>query len=219
MDCYTVGPTLGGGANALLNDDGSLFMPQCYESFEILDKGPLRFTVRFTYPEQEKEGEKVRETRIISLDAGSQFNRVIIGYQGLSKSVRMAAGTVVHKDNPTAYVLSEEGGYLGYEDLGDASVYTAKYRDELARQMGRIYVGLLFPDTHISMTYQSRENGIATGHVLGISTYQPNTTYTYYFGSGWDKNPNTNFHSLTDWEAHLNYAAKCVRNPLKLSVR
>ena len=36
MDCYTVGPTLGGGANALLNDDGSLFMPQCYKTSRFL---------------------------------------------------------------------------------------------------------------------------------------------------------------------------------------
>ena len=219
MDCYTVGPTLGGGANALLNADGSLFMPQCYESFEIVDKGPLRFTVRFTYPEQEIEGEKVRETRNISLDAGSQFNRVTISYHGLSKPKKMAAGLVVHKDNPTAYVLSQENGYMGYEDLGDASVYNAKYRDELGRQMGKIYVGLLFPSKEITTTYQQRENGIATGHILGITTYQPKTTYTYYFGSGWNKNPNTDFHSLTDWEAHLSHAANCVRTPLKLSVK
>jgi hypothetical protein len=38
MDCYTVGPTLGGGANALLNADGTLFMPKCYKTFEILDQ-------------------------------------------------------------------------------------------------------------------------------------------------------------------------------------
>lgn len=219
MDCYTVGPTLGGGANALLNADGSLFMPQCYKTFEILDQGPLRFTVCFTYPEQEFNGEKVTETRTIFLDAGSQFNRVTIAYQGLTKPVKMAAGTVIHQSNPSAYVLSQENGYMGYEDLGDPSVYHVKYRDELAKQMGKIYIGLLFPDTHISTTYQQRENGIATGHILGISTYQPNTTYTYYFGSGWDKNPNTGFHSLTDWEAHLNHAAMSVRNPLKLSVK
>ena len=219
MDCYTVGPTLGGGANALLNSDGSLFMPQCYKTFEVLDNGPLRFTLRFTYPEQDFNGEKVTETRTISLDAGSQFNRVTIAYHGLSKPVKMAAGTVVHKDNPNAYVLSQENGYMGYEDLGDASVYNAKYREVLAKQMGKIYIGLLFPDTHITTTYQQRENGIATGHILGIATYQPNTTYTYYFGSGWNKNPNTGFHSLTDWEAHLSHAALSVRNPLKISVK
>ena len=219
MDCYTVGPTLGGGANALLKEDGSLFMPQCYKTFEILDQGPLRFTVRFTYPEQEFNGEKMTETRTISLDAGSQFNRVTIAYQGLSKPVKMAAGTVIHQSNPSAYVLSQENGYMGYEDLGDPSVYNAKYRDELAKQMGKIYIGLLFPEKDITTTYQQRENGIATGHILGISTYQPNMTYTYYFGSGWDKNPNTCFHSLTDWEAHLSHAAISVRNPLKLSVK
>ena len=219
MDCYTVGPTLGGGANALLKEDGSLFMPQCYKTFEILDQGPLRFTVCFTYPEQEFNGEKVTETRTISLDAGSQFNRVTIAYQGLSKPVKMAAGTVIHQSNPSAYVLSQENGYMGYEDLGDPSVYNAKYRDEFAKQMGKIYIGLLFPEKDITTTYQQRENGIATGHILGISTYQPNMTYTYYFGSGWDKNPNTGFHSLTDWEAHLSHAAMSVRNPLKLSVK
>ena len=219
MDCYTVGPTLGGGANALLKEDGSLFMPQCYKTFEILDQGPLRFTVRFTYPEQEFNGEKVTETRTISLDAGSQFNRVIIAYQGLSKPVKMAAGTVIHQSNPSAYVLSQENGYMGYEDLGDPSVYKAKYRDDFAKQMGKIYIGLLFPEKDITTTYQQRENGIATGHILGISTYQPNMTYTYYFGSGWEKNPNTGFHSLTDWEAHLSHAAMSVRNPLKLSVK
>ena len=59
MDCYTVGPTLGGGANALLATDGSLIMPQCYKSYKILDQGPLRFTVELTYPQREIEGEKV----------------------------------------------------------------------------------------------------------------------------------------------------------------
>ena len=219
MDCYTVGPTLGGGANALLNADGSLFMPQCYKTFDILDNGPLRFTVRFTYPEQQYgNGEKVTETRTISLDAGSHFNRVSVTYDGLSQQTKMAAGTVIHKSNPSAYVLSQDNGYLGYEDLGDPSVYNAKYKDELAKQMGKIYIGLLFPSKSITTTYQPRENGIATGHILAIADYKPSTSYTYYFGSGWDKNPSTSFTDLTAWEAFLSTSARNVRNPLKVSV-
>lgn len=218
MDCYTVGPTLGGGANALLNEDGSLFMPKCYKTFEILDQGPLRFTVRFTYPEQNFNGEKIVETRIISLDAESHFNRVAISYRGLTKPYNMVAGTVVHKSNPSAYIISNENGYLGYEDLGDASVYNEKYRNELSKQMGKIYIGLLFPEKSISMSYQQRENGIAAGHILASMLYKPNTTYTYYFGSGWDKNPNTNLNSLTDWEAYLNKAAQWMRQPLKVKL-
>lgn len=219
MDCYTVGPTLGGGANALLNADGSLFMPKCYKKFEILDQGPLRFTVRFTYPEQDFGGEKVTETRVISLDAGSHFNRVSVSYAGLTKPVQMASGTVVHKSNPSAYVLSQECGYLGYEDLGDASVYNAKYKEELAKQMGKIYIGLLYPDKTIRTTYQARENSLATGHILAITTLQPAASYTYYFGSGWDKNPATGFSDLTAWEAFLSQSAEEVRSPLKVRVK
>lgn len=218
MDCYTVGPTLGGGANALLHPDGSLFMPQCYKTFEILDKGPLRFTVRFTYPTQQFGGQPLTETRTITLDAGSQFNRVSVTYDGLTTPAQMAAGIVIHQSNPTAYVLSSESGYMGYEDLGDPSVYSTKYRDQLATQMGKIYVGMLFP-TPITTAYQQRPNGIATGHILATATIRPYTPYTYYFGSGWDKNPNTDFHSLTQWEAHLSHAALCVKHPLEIALR
>lgn len=218
MDCYTVGPTLGGGANALLNPDGTLFMPQCYKTFEILDKGPLRFTVRFTYPTQQFGGQPLTETRTITLNAGSQFNRVSVTYDGLTAPAQMAAGIVIHQSNPTAYILSSESGYMGYEDLGDPSVYSAKYRDQLATQMGKIYVGMLFP-TPITTAYQQRPNGIATGHILATATIRPSTPYTYYFGNGWNKNPNTDFHSLTQWEAHLSHAAQCVRNPLKINIK
>ena len=219
MDCYTVGPTLGGGANALLGADGALLMPPCYKTFEILDQGPLRFTVRFTYPTQDFNGQPVTETRIVTLDAGSHFNRASVAYEGLATPVQMAAGIVVHQSNPTAYVLSSQSGYIGDEVLGDPTVYHAKYRDEFAAQMGRIYVGLLFPDSHIATSYQQRPNGIATGHILATATVRPATAYTYYFGSGWSGNPNTDFHTLTDWEAYLSRAAQGVRTPLKVSLK
>lgn len=49
LDCYKVGPTLGGGAAALLVDDAIVY-PYCYVGEpEILDNGPLRFTVKLNY--------------------------------------------------------------------------------------------------------------------------------------------------------------------------
>ena len=55
--------------------------------------------------------------------------------------------------------------------------------------------------------------------VIGISNYKPFSTYTYYFGSGWSRNPATNFQSLTDWEAYLSRFAQQVKSPLKVSVK
>jgi len=214
MDCYTVGPTLGSGANALVNADGSLCMPKCYKSFEILDNGPLRFRVKLTYPEIEYNGQKIVETRIITLDAGSQFNKVTVSYEGLTGTPNIASGVVIHQQNPTAYVINKENGYLGYEDLGDASVYNKNYKDELSRQMGKIYVGTIYVDKLTEAKYQERKNGIATGHILGIAPYK--TEYTYYFGTAWSKNPNWGVQSLAEWEALLSSTSEKVKKPMKV---
>ncbi len=70
LDCYKVGPTLGGGTAALMVDDEIVY-PYCYATQEILDNGPLRFTVKLVYnPLTIKENTDVVETRLISLDAG-----------------------------------------------------------------------------------------------------------------------------------------------------
>ncbi len=48
MDCYAVGPTLGAGVAALMVND-TIIYPWCYKHQEILDNGPLRFTVKLEF--------------------------------------------------------------------------------------------------------------------------------------------------------------------------
>ena len=48
MDCYAVGPTLGCGTAALMAGD-TIIYPYCYRTQEILDNGPLRFTVKLEF--------------------------------------------------------------------------------------------------------------------------------------------------------------------------
>lgn len=222
MDCYKVGPTLGCGTSALLVNDGKeIAYSRCYVSYEILDRGPLRFTVRLVYDAPEKlENNKVSEYRIISLDAGSQLNKATVGYEGLNVAMPIATGIIVHNENPTAYVLNAGEGYMGYEDLGDPNQYKEKYRAKQNKDFGKIYVGAVYPQKVNEVKYQEGENlPGACGHILGISTLKPGASYTYYFGSGWSRNPETSFHSLTDWEAYLSKFAQQVKNPLKVSVK
>ena len=87
LDCYKVGPTLGGGAPALMKD-GELILPYCYKDYKILDNGPLRFTVQVSYnPTKINDDVNVIENRIISLDKGSNFNKCTVWYDGLTKPV------------------------------------------------------------------------------------------------------------------------------------
>ncbi len=221
MDCYKVGPTLGCGTAALLANGGKdIAYPHCYRGYEILDRGPLRFTVRLAYGKEKVDGQEVTEVRIISLDAGSQMNKAVVTYEGLTSALPVATGIIVHNENPDAYVLNADKGYMAYEDLGDPYQFKEKYRQQYLKDYGKIYTGAVYTKPVNEIKFQAGE-GLpgATGHILGISTYNPGTTYTYYFGTGWSRNPETSFQSLNDWEAYLSTFAQNLKSPLKVTVK
>lgn len=219
MDCYKVGPTLGCGTTALMVGDNIIY-PRCYKTYEILDCGPLRFTVKLIYGTEKIDGMDVFETRIISLDAGSHLNKAIVSYEGLTKEIPVVVGIVIHNENPNAYILNKDDGYMGYEDLGDPTQYKEKYRAVQNLDFGKIYVGTVFPQPMKEMKFKS-ENGLpgANGHILAISSIKPSTSLTYYFGSGWDRNEETDVYSLKTWEAYLHQFARQAKTPLKITVK
>ena len=94
MDCYAVGPTLGAGVSALMDSDNIVY-PWCYREAEILDNGPLRFSVKLGFtPLKVGADTSVIETRVITLDAGSHLNRTDISYTGLTAPTPIATGIV-----------------------------------------------------------------------------------------------------------------------------
>lgn len=214
LDCYKVGPTLGGGAAALLVNDEIVY-PYCYVGEpEILENGPLRFTVKLNYePTAIKGDSSVVETRIISLDKGSQMNKTVITYNGLTQANPVAAGIVIHPENPEAYVLNADDGYVTYTDL----------TDNIHNDNGEIYLGVVFPEEMKEATtvlFSEEESktlrGGAIGHVLAVTEYQPNTEFTYYWGSGWNK---YNFTDAATWNNYVAEFALKVRNPLTITVQ
>lgn len=107
MDCYAVGPTLGGGTAALF-PDSTIVYPYCYKDCEILDNGPLRFTAKLVYnPLVVKGDSSVIETRIISLDKGSQLNKTVVSFDNLQEITPVVTGIVLHKQNPMGYSLMQ----------------------------------------------------------------------------------------------------------------
>lgn len=178
MDVYGVGPTLGGGTAALLNDNGEIVYPYCYDTYEILDNGPLRFTVRLNYAPIEIDGDSVRETRLISLDRGEYLNKTSIRYEGLSKGRTIVPGLVIHDGNPDGYVLDKDGKYMAYADM----TQNPKAGD------GIIFVGIVSPQSHdFRYVPFDKPKGDAIGHILAPGFYKPGDTFTYYWGSGWSK--------------------------------
>ena len=209
LDCYSVGPTLGGGTAALMQGDNIIY-PYCWKEYEILENGPLRFTVKLTYTTLAIGNDKnVVETRTISLERGSQLNKTIVSYAGLSKTTPVATGLVIHPENPEAYVIEGDKGYIAYADL----------TDNVNNDNGIIYVGAVMPKkvkeakAMLFTPKEAKERG-ALGHVLAISNYKPGSEYTYYWGSGWSK---YGFDSMEAWTEYLERYAQRVQHPLTVA--
>lgn len=206
LDCYKVGPTLGGGAPALM-DNGELVLPYCYRDYQILDNGPLRFTVRVDYnPTTIGKDKNVVEHRIISLDKGSNFNRCTVWYDGLTEKRDLAAGIVVHpEDTETMHLASNMALY-------------ADPTDNPTKQNFQIFVGLLFPEgidyTRYLYTEQDRQNGNA-GHVIGVKSYTPGTRFTYYFGSAWSKN---DVRTMDEWKLRSEQTIDALHAPMNVTI-
>lgn len=212
LDCYKVGPTLGGGTAALMVGD-TIVYPYCYATQEILDNGPLRFTVKLVYNPLTVRGDSnVVETRMISLDAGSHLNKTAVSYSNLSSVTPLAVGIVLHEPDG-AVTTDAANGYITYVDP----------TDNVNNNNGKIFVGAAFPATVKeagTTLFSDREReelrGGADGHVLAVTDYEPGSEFTYYWGSAWDK---ADIKSAADWNSYMAGFAQKVRNPLTVTVK
>jgi hypothetical protein len=211
MDCYVVGPTLGGGAAALMVNNEIIY-PGCYATQDILDNGPLRFSVLLTYNPITVEGDtNVIENRLISLDAGSYLNKTIVKYDNLSKDEEVITGIVLHEADGDV-VADASTGYISYVDPTDGN----------SDENGKIFVGAAFPDRLkdarrqlFSEKERTEKRGGAYGHVIAVSDYQPGDTYIYYWGAAWNKSA---IKTPEEWNSYLaDYATK-LKNPLKVII-
>ena len=217
MDAYTVGATLGAGAPALLDGD-KLLLPDVYEKADILDNGPLRFTVSMDMYEQHG----VKEHRLISQDKGMHLARCIVTYEPANKDDQMVnaqmvngkwlngkclcAGIAVHESQSRAYAINKKYSYVTYADALD----TPK------GQNGQLYIGVLFPDKMKSLKYlplPEKKSG-AVGHVIGVSPCS--NKITYYFGTGWSK---YDVPGQQVWDALMQGYARQLKQPLVVEVK
>ena len=208
MDCYAVGPTLGAGVAALMVND-SIIYPWCYKNQEILDNGPLRFTVKLEFTPLTVKGDStVVETRLITLDAGSHLNRTAVSYSNLKETLPIVAGIVLHEPDG-AVVADAANGYITYVD------------PTTGPDNGKIFMGAAVPavvkdaKTVLFSEQEKKERNNADGHVLAVSDYEPGSEYVYYWGFAWDK---ADIKTADAWNRYMADFAQKVRNPLTVKV-
>lgn len=207
LDPYRVGATLGLGAPSLMVGK-TQYLPYCYKTYKILDNGPLRFTVELTYnPSTIDDMKNVVEHRVISLDKGSNFNKMTVWYDGLTRPTDFATGFPVHEEDTESKTFAKD--YVSYADP----------TDNMEVNQSQVYVGVLFPEGIDNTYYQlfDKKHDGATGQALGLKRGLKNgEKFNYYFGAAWSK---YDVRSYAEWQLRIKDFLDAQKTPLGIEVK
>ncbi|HMI03752.1 MAG TPA: DUF4861 family protein [Pedobacter sp.] len=197
LDYYHVGFTLGAGDIAPFVKD-SVYYPGNYRTWRILDQGPLRFTFELSYAEWNVAGKSVKVVKTISLDAGSQMNRVEAVYTLTSGNSKLPVVIgIIKRKEAGEMLLDEKGGILGYwepvhgEDgiIGTGTIALAPV-DKMSVNEAQLF-------TH--------------------ATVPGNQAFVYYNGAAWNKAGQ--FTAARAWFDYLVRFKQKLEQPLKVGVQ
>lgn len=185
LDYYSVGLTLGAGDIAPYIN-GSLWFPKHYRGYKVLDNGPLRSTFRLDYEQWDAAGTPLKMSKLISLDAGSQLNRVEVLFESAEPATFPVAIGIVQRDEPGEHLTDKADGIMGYWEPAHG-------------QDGTTGIGVVIgaPAEDISLTGE---------HLLGIVEVMTGEPLVYYTGAAWDKAGEVT--SAEEWFAYLRHFLK-----------
>lgn len=199
LDDYKVGRTLGAGMMAPFVNE-KLWLNENFIQHEVYEQGPLRTTFKLIYNDIEVNGKTFGESRIFSLDAGSQLTKVTQVY-AISDPIAVAAGIVKRDDS----------NYIAQETT-EKGTTTLVYAEPTSPAAGNVYIGMIVPsevediitDTYTMVNIKTKEKETHS-HILAVTTYQPNHPESYYIGYGWEK---FGFSKVEDFQTYIiNFAA------------
>ncbi len=196
VDAYHVGITLGSGdAEPIVGD--SIIYPINYAESKILDQGPIRISFMLIYKSFKVNGKLVEETKTVSLDAGSQLNKIVNHYQ-TEHCLKIAAGVTKH-NNDGIKKMDKDNSFVAYWDKADG--------DAINGFMG---VGIVYPPKSIFNIKETEQ------HLLIIGNANENNNFTYYQGGCWNKSGN--FDSEDSWFNYLARFSKNLKSPLSVKI-
>lgn len=196
LDNFHVGDSRGVGGIAV-KVDGKYYYSKNFISWKTITTGPLRTSFILTYANWDAKGNKITESKLISLDYGSYLSRFEISITG-TKSV--AAGLTLHDKKGTIGTNTKEGWISYWEPIDDSEIGT----------------GIVTPKNTLTSFDHHVTNEKDLSNLYGNIEVKNNKAI-YYAGFGWKKG--SPFQTEKEWEAYLSTFAKKIINPLLVKVK
>jgi len=190
-DPYPVGDSRGtGGTGIWIGDE--LQVSKNFISSKTIAEGPLRTVFELQYfPYSDF---KVKETKIISLDLGSNFSKFESTFESHTPAPNYTVGISLHKNEGETKLNDRAGYYLHWEKIDDAFVGE----------------GIVVNPNIVQKSFAHRTETPDQSNLLVLTT--PQKKLTYYAGFAWEKSGQIK--TKDDWENILQKQAKIVADPL-----
>jgi hypothetical protein len=196
-DFYKVGNTLGCGGMAPLAD-GKVVLPRNFSQWKVITNGPIRSIFELTYKPWQVGGKTVSETKRVSIDLGSNLNRIECLYNSLdAEHLTVAAGIILRENSDRKFA--------------DAANSTIAYWLPADGNYGMIGCGVVFGADVKTKVVET------DGHLLLAVDHSCQTPAVYYSGSCW--NENKEFVTFEKWQQYLINFKKRIDNPIRIQIQ
>lgn len=196
LDNFQVGDSRGIGGVAV-KIDGVYYISKNFTNWKTITTGPIRTSFILTYADWDAAGNKITESKKISLDYGSFLSKFEISVSGTKE---ISTGITLHNnDGKTGSNLKE--GWIDYwETLDDSELGT----------------GIVFPkNTAISVEKYINSNKELCNLYAALKV--KNNKVTYYAGFGWKKQGT--FTTKEAWENYLSAFVQKINHPLTVTLK
>lgn len=195
LDNFHVGVSRGVGGIAVKSRNNYYFSKN-YIEWRTITTGPIRTSFYLNYEDWDANGNTIQESKIISLDLGSNFSKFETSINGTAK---ISAGLTLHeKDGEVSG--NAKNGWVSYwqphpnSEIGTAIIAPKKYFVDFEK-------------------YDTDEKDLSNAYAhLNVIEGK----VVYYAGFAWSESKQ--FPTKELWEQHLNKISLKINNPISVEV-
>lgn len=195
LDNFHVGSSRGVGGIAVKVKD-NYYYGKNYIQCRTITTGPIRTSFYLNYANWDADGNKIIESKIISLDYGSRLSKFETSIEGTKKIV---SGLTLHDKKGIVTGNKKNGWVSYYEPIADSEIGTAI-----------VAAKNYFCNFE---TYETTKTDLSNAYA---TLKVKNNKVVYYSGFAWKKQGEIN--NAQDWQSYLNQFSENINHPLKVSL-
>ncbi len=196
-DFFSVGRTLGAGGSAIVDGD-SLYQPGVFARQRVIAGGPIRAQFDLTYNPIFVNGKALMEIRRITLDAGSNLNRMDVTYYGEGKYPLKVMAGIVKRKGVVSQNSQKEGWCAFWGPVNDNP------------ENGELGTGVIVPRNAFVSTWEDDiQDALIAKTTVG-------TPLRYYSGASWSRMGDHK--TAVEWQNYLKEQAILLASPIHVTV-